>query len=85
MLLRTDSRLPHGCRLASYDVKFWDTRRIGDTSGGRWRIRWAVDDRERAKSFTTRELADGFLTGLKEAARDGQPFDSDTGLPASRP
>jgi integrase len=68
---------------ASYDVKFWDTRRIGDTSRGRWRVRWAVGGRERAKSFTTRELADGYLTGLKEAARDRQPFDPDTGLPVT--
>jgi integrase len=68
---------------ASYDVKFWDTRRIGDTSRGRWRVRWAVDGRERAKSFATKELADGFLTGLKEAARDRQPFDPDTGLPVT--
>jgi len=67
----------------SYDVKFWDTRRIGDTSKGRWRVRWAVDGRERAKSFSTKELADGFLTGLKEAARGRQPFDPDTGLPVT--
>jgi integrase len=68
---------------ASYDVKFWEIRKIGDTSRGRWRVCWAVDGRERAKSFTTKELADGFLSGLKDAARDRQPFDPATGLPAT--
>ena len=27
----------------SYDVRFWDTRKIADNaSGGRYRVRWAV-------------------------------------------
>jgi hypothetical protein len=31
----------------SYDVRFWDTKKIGDNaSGGRYRVRWAIDGQE---------------------------------------
>jgi len=66
----------------SYDVRFWDTRKIGDTARGRYRVRWAVDGREHCKSLPTKALADAFLVTLKDAARDGKPFDPATGLPA---
>jgi integrase len=67
----------------SYDVKFWDPRKIGDTARGRWRVRWAVAGREHCRSFPARPLADGFLTDLKKAAGDRQPFDPGTGLPVT--
>ena len=35
----------------SYDVRFWDPRKIGDTARGRWRVRWAVAGREHCRSF----------------------------------
>ena len=68
--------------MTSYQVKFWDVKKIGDTNNGRWRVRWAVAGREHCKSFAAKPLADGFLTGLKDAARGRQPFDETTGLPA---
>jgi integrase len=64
----------------SYDVRFWDIKKTGGT-GGRFRVRWAVDGREHCKSFKVRALADGFLSDLKDAARDRQPFSPRTGLP----
>ena len=67
----------------SYDVKFWDPRKIGDTAKGRWRVRWAVAGREHCRSFPAKPLADGFLTDLKKAAGDRQPFDTGTGLPVT--
>ena len=68
----------------SYDVRFWDTRKISDNgSGGRYRVRWAVDDREHCKSFRNKTLADGFLDSLKDAARSRRPFSQRTGLPAA--
>jgi hypothetical protein len=71
-------------KMDSYDVRFWDTKRISDTgTGGRCRVRWAVDAREHCKSFRSRTLADGFLSTLKDAARDHGPFDPRTGLPAA--
>ena len=43
----------------SYDVRFWDPRKIGDTARGRWRVRWSVAGREHCRSFPARPLADG--------------------------
>jgi integrase len=66
----------------SYDVRFWDIKKSGGNgSGGRFRVRWAVDGREHCKSFQARPLADGFLTDLKDAVRDRRPFNPRTGLP----
>jgi integrase len=68
----------------SYDVRFWDTRKIADNaSGGRYRVRWAVDGQEHCKSFRNKTLADGFLDDLKDAARDRRPFSPRTGRPAA--
>jgi hypothetical protein len=58
----------------SYDIRFWDIKKLGNGTGARYRVRWAVDGREHCKSFKARPLADGFLTKLKDAVRDGQPF-----------
>ena len=66
----------------SYDVRFWDTRKIGDTARGRYRVRWSAGGREHCKSLPAKALADAFLVTLKDAARDGKPFDPATGLPA---
>jgi integrase len=65
----------------SYDVRFWDIKKLGNGPGARHRVRWAVDGREHCKSFKARSLADGFLDGLKDAVRDRRPFDPRTGLP----
>jgi integrase len=66
----------------SYDVRFWDIKKIADNgSGGRYRVRWAVDGREHCKSFRNKTLADGFLDNLKDAARSRRPFSPRTGLP----
>ena len=68
-------------QMDSYDVRFWDIRKLGNGSTARFRVRWAVDGREHCKSFKARPLADGFLDGLKEAVRDRRPFNPRTGLP----
>ncbi len=65
----------------SYDVRFWDIKRIGNGGTARFRVRWAVDGREHCKSCKARPLADGCLSGLKVAVRDGRPFNPRTGLP----
>jgi len=70
--------------MTSYQVRFWDTKKISDTTRGRYRVRWAAGGREHCKSFATKAFADAFLTTLKDAARDGTPFDPATGLPAPR-
>ena len=68
-------------QMDSYDVRFWDIKKLGNGTGARFRVRWAVDGREHCKSFKARPLADGFLDGLKDAVRDRRPFNPRTGLP----
>ncbi|WP_217213948.1 hypothetical protein [Streptomyces sp. AC550_RSS872] len=46
-------------------------------------VRWTVNGREKSESFMTVGLADSRLSKLMTAARDGEPFDEHTGLPAS--
>jgi hypothetical protein len=53
--------------MTSYHVRFWDIRKISDTTRGRYRVRWAVDGREHCKSFTTKALADASWAPLKDA------------------
>jgi integrase len=65
----------------SYDVRFWDTKKLGNGAGARYRVRWSVDGREHCKSFQARPLADGFLDSLKDAVRCRRPFNPRTGLP----
>jgi hypothetical protein len=65
----------------SYDIRFWDIKKIGNGTAARFRVRWAVNGREHCRSFKVRPLADGFLTELKDAVRDRRPFDPRTGLP----
>ena len=69
----------------SYDVRFWDIKKVSDTAKGRWRVRWAVAGRPHCKSFPARPLAEGFLASLKDAVRDHLPFDPATGLPVTGP
>jgi hypothetical protein len=65
----------------SYNIRFWDIKKLGNGTATRFRVRWAVDGREHCKSFKARPLADGFLDGLKDAVRDRRTFDPRTGLP----
>jgi hypothetical protein len=38
----------------SYDVRFWDIRKLGNGGTARFRVRWAVGGREHCKSFKGR-------------------------------
>lgn len=46
-------------------------------------VRWTVNGREKSESFMSFGLADSRRSKLMTAARDGEPFDEHTGLPAS--
>jgi integrase len=66
----------------SYDVRFWKVA----VKKGRKRpyvLRWVVGGKVHPKSFTTLELADSFKSELIQAARRGEAFDIDNGLPES--
>ncbi|MFI7439424.1 tyrosine-type recombinase/integrase [Nonomuraea indica] len=74
----------------SYKVKFWDirTNTRSDGTGKKPRIvshtvRWTVGNREKSSTFKTKGLAESFLSDLRQAAKKGEAFDLDSGLPAS--
>ncbi|MGW7203909.1 tyrosine-type recombinase/integrase [Streptomyces sp. NPDC054837] len=66
----------------SYKVHFWAIRQ---RTGRRrpYEVRWQVNSREKSESFTTKGLAESRHSELMQAARRGEPFDEETGLPAS--
>jgi hypothetical protein len=55
--------------MTSYQVKFWDVKKIGDTAKGRWRVRWAVAGREHCKSLSF--FHPGFPQGMRRFDRPG--------------
>ncbi|GGX05388.1 tyrosine-type recombinase/integrase [Streptomyces noursei] len=48
-----------------------------------YQVRWLVGQKSHAKSFLTKTLADGRRSELMAAARKGEQFDIETGLPKS--
>lgn len=69
---------------ASYDVRIWAIRVRKDRAKP-YQVRWKVGAAPpKAKSFSTRGLADSFRSGLIQATRRGEAFDTDTGLPESQ-
>jgi Phage integrase family len=67
---------------ATFDVRFWDIQERSDAQA-RWRVRWKVAGRVFSRSFVVKALADSFRAQLMEAARKGDSFDTETGLPLS--
>lgn len=75
----------------SYDVKIWDLRenvskRIGADGKPRrstWTVRWTVAGHEFPSTHKTKGLADSFRSELVGAAKRGEAFDTQTGLPVT--
>jgi hypothetical protein len=66
----------------SFEVRFWTI----ETRMGRrapCRVRWLVAGRRFGESFLTMALAESFRAHLITAARKGEGFDTETGLPES--
>lgn len=66
----------------SYKVQFWEHRHRADRRKP-YMVRWTVAGREFSESFLTKTQADGRKAQLITAARAGEPFDVDRGLPLS--
>jgi integrase len=67
---------------SSFDVRIWQVeKRQGARS--HWRLRWRAGRRRFGRSFATKALADSFRAQLLEAARAGESFDAEMGLPDS--
>lgn len=74
----------------SYKVKFWELRpnKAGRRSSKPGKVisytaRWTVGGREKSRTFERSSQAKSFLSDLRQAAKDGEAFDVDTGLPVS--
>src|SRR5450759_2578023 len=65
----------------TYDVKIWTTRVYKGKRGNRYIVRWEVANKERARTHTTKKLAESFRSSLISAARQGFAFDVATGQP----
>jgi integrase len=64
----------------SYDIRVWAIR-VRKGRPKPYQVRWKVGTAVFAKSFGTRALADSFRSGLIQATRRGEAFDTVTGLP----
>src|SRR6266568_2036927 len=65
---------------STFDVRFWkiDVRRDRRTP---YRVRWVVADRTFSELFMSSALAESFKAQLITAARKGEGFDTESGLP----
>ena len=68
----------------SFKVRFYDTEVYKGKRKTTYTVRWSVNGNRRGRSFETRALAESFRATLRVAANNGEPFDSDTGLPVSQ-
>jgi hypothetical protein len=67
----------------TYDVRIWAIR-VRKGRPKPYQVRWKVGTAVFAKSFGTRGLADSFRSGLVQAARRGEAFDTVTGQPETQ-
>lgn len=65
----------------SFDVRVWTVEKRPSSAGMRYRVRWKVAGTMHRKTFVTAALADSERSKLITAARNGEPFDLDSGLP----
>ncbi|MFG3018047.1 tyrosine-type recombinase/integrase [Streptomyces sp. NPDC048254] len=65
----------------SYTVKIWAIRKRDYRKP--YQLRWKVGIRPHSESFLTHGLADSRRAQLITAAREGEPFDVESGLPKS--
>jgi hypothetical protein len=66
----------------TFKVRFWEIKK----RAGRKRpygVRWVTETKEHSEWYVTKALAASRLSELSGAARAGEPFDVDTGLPMS--
>jgi len=68
---------------SSFDVRIWKVRIYERRRGKTYGVRWVVAGRPFHGTFSTSALADSHRSRLLSAARGGEPFALDTGLPPS--
>ncbi|OEV31205.1 integrase [Streptomyces nanshensis] len=68
--------------MKSHGVRIWEIRKR-PTKKASYEVRWRVEGRPFSETFRTKGLADGRRAKLLTAAKSGEPFDVETGLPDS--
>jgi integrase len=68
---------------STHEVRIRGIRRYKGQRGTTYTARWVVGGKEWQKTFPTAKLADAHRSNLLVAARDGEPFSINTGLPPS--
>jgi integrase len=69
--------------MKSYDVKFWAIRPGKAKTKRTYEVRWKVGTEPQSRTIGSKSQAENFLSDLRQAARKGEAFDTDTGLPDS--
>ena len=69
--------------MKSYDVKFWAIRAGKAKTKRTYEVRWKVGPEPQSRTLSGKAQAENFLSELRQAARKGEAFDTDTGLPDS--
>lgn len=65
----------------TYKVRFWEITKRDRTRP--YYVRWVTEGRSHSESFLTKALANARRSELMQAARRGEAFDVETGLPVS--
>jgi len=73
-----------GLRRLSYDVRIWKTRVVNGARGRSYQVRWNVAGKVQYATFVTKALADSHEAKLRTAVREGEAFDTATGLPLAK-
>ncbi len=69
--------------IPSTNVRFWEIRQNKRSKKRSYEVRWIVEGREKSAARSTKTLAENFLSDLRQAARRGEYFDVESGLPES--
>lgn len=64
-----------------YQVRIQSIDSVKGVRRTSYRVRWAVGGVRHSQTFHTRKLAESFRSGLMHAAREGEAFDAESGLP----
>jgi hypothetical protein len=67
----------------AYDVRLYKTEVYQGKRRTSYRVRWAVAGVSFKEVLHTKKLAESFLAKLTTASREGIPFDTRSGLPAT--
>ncbi|MFD2418495.1 tyrosine-type recombinase/integrase [Amycolatopsis pigmentata] len=67
----------------THKVRIWSIKKYKGKKKVTYRVRWVVAGNEFGESFDALALADSFRSDLVSAARKGEAFDIETGIPVS--